>query len=232
MQAYIRPASVLLLLTGLTFIVSAQQAPAPAAAPPAAAAGPLGFFITSENPGKGADLGGLAGADAHCQKLATAAGAGSRTWRAYLSTPAGTGRPAVNARDRIGPGPWHNAKGELIAKNVADLHGDVERDRNNVWKGSALNEKGEQISGRGDTPNRHDILTGSDSLGRAIASAEDSSCSGWTSSAATGAAMVGHHDRNGGGNTSWNSTHKSRGCGLDQLKATGGDGLMYCFAEK
>ena len=168
MQTYIRPASTLLLFTGLALIASAQQAPAPAPAAPAAPPPPMGFFITSENPGKGGDLGGLAGADAHCQKLATAVGAGSRTWRAYLSTPAGNGKPAVHARDRIGSGPWHNAKGELIARNVAELHGDLDRDRNNIQKGSALNEKGEQVSGRGDTPNRHDILTGSDSIGRAI----------------------------------------------------------------
>jgi hypothetical protein len=192
----------------------------------------MGFFITSEGSGKGGDLGGLAGADALCQRLATAAGAGSRTWRAYLSSPASAGKPAVNARDRIGPGPWFNAKGELIARNVADLHGDNERDRNNIHKLSALNEKGEVVSGRGDTPNRHDILTGSDSLGRLAAGAEDNSCSAWTSSSATGGAMVGHHDRNGGGNTSWNSVHRSRGCGQDNLKATGGDGLLYCFAER
>ena len=233
MQTYIRPASML-LLTGLALMASAQQAPAPApaAAAPAAPPPPMGFFVTSENPGKGGDLGGLSGADAHCQKLAAAVGAGNRTWRAYLSTPASNGKPAVNARDRIGAGPWHNAKGELIAKNIADLHGDVERDRNNLWKGSALNEKGEVVNGRGDTPNRHDILTGSDSTGRAIQSPEDNSCSAWTSSATNRAAMVGHHDRNGGGNTSWNSVHKTRGCGMEQLKPTGGDGLMYCFAEK
>lgn len=228
MKMHFRSASLLFAATGLALVADAQQAPAPAAA----ATAPMGFFITSEGPGKGGDLGGLAGADAHCQKLATAAGAGNRTWRAYLSTTASGSQPAVNARDRIGPGPWHNAKGELIANNVADLHGDVERDRNNIHKASALNEKGEVVSGRGDTPNRHDILTGSNSLGRAAAGAEDNNCSNWTSSASTGGAMVGHHDRNGGGNTSWNSVHRSRGCGQEELKSTGGDGLFYCFAER
>lgn len=223
--------SILITAAGLALVVAAQQAPAPGAAPQAPAA-PMGFFITSEGPGKGGDLGGLAGADAHCQKLATAVGAGNRTWRAYLSTSAGGSQRAVNARDRIGAGPWHNAKGELIAKDVADLHGDVERDRNNIHKGSALNEKGEVVSGRGDTPNRHDILTGSNSEGRSPTGAEDNSCSNWTSSAATGGAIVGHHDRQGGGNTSWNSVHRSRGCGLEQLRPTGGDGLFYCFAER
>jgi hypothetical protein len=194
-------------------------------------AGPLGFFITSVGSGKGGDLGGLAGADQHCQNLAAAAGAGSRTWRAYLSTSASGGQKAVNARDRIGQGPWHNAKGELIARNVADLHGDVERDRNNIHKLSALTEKGEVVSGRGDTPNRHDILTGSTSDGRAVSGTEDASCSNWTSSG-TGGAVVGHHDRQGGGNTSWNAAHRSRGCSQEQLRGTGGDGLFYCFAER
>jgi hypothetical protein len=199
--------------------------------PPAQPPGPMGFFITSAGPGKGGDLGGLAGADQHCQTLAAAAGGGSRTWRAYLSTSEAGGKKGVNARDRIGAGPWHNAKGELIARNVADLHGDNERDRNNIQKLSALNEKGEIVSGRGDTPNRHDILTGSQSDGRAFAGAEDMSCANWTSSGA-GGAMVGHHDRMGGGNTSWNAAHRSRGCSQEQLKSTGGDGLLYCFAEK
>jgi hypothetical protein len=230
MNVTTRSVAALIVGAGIVFVVTAQQAPAPApaAAPPA----PMGFFITSEGTGKGGDLGGLAGADAHCQKLATAVGAGSRTWRAYLSTAGRNGQKAVDARDRIGPGPWHNAKGEQIAKDVADLHGDVERDRNNIHKASALNEKGEVVSGRGDTPNRHDMLTGSTSLGRTPSGAEDNSCSDWTSSATTGAAMLGHHDRVGGGNTSWNSVHRSRGCALDQLKATGGDGLFYCFAER
>ena len=216
-----------LFMAGGVAVAQTASAPQPAGNPKE-----MTFFVTSEPGAKGADFGGIEGADAHCQKLARAAGAGSHVWRAYLSaSPEGKAK-GVNARDRIGAGPWHNAKGELIAKNVADLHGDVERDRNNLWKGSALNEKGEVVNGRGDTPNRHDILTGSDSTGRAIQSPEDNSCSAWTSSAANGAAMVGHHDRNGGGNTSWNSVHKTRGCGIEQLKPTGGDGLMYCFAEK
>ncbi len=230
MKRTLRSGSMILLAVGLACAAHAQQAAAPAAnaTPPA----PMGFFITSANPGKGGDLGGLAGADAHCQKLASAAGGGNRTWRAYLSASASGGQKAVDARDRIGAGPWSNAKGEVVAKNVAELHGDVERDRNNIWKGSALNEKGETVSGRGDTPNRHDILTGSDSQGRLAKGAEDMSCKNWTSSSATDGAMVGHHDRNGGGNTSWNSAHRSRGCGMEQLKSTGGDGLFYCFAEK
>ena len=226
MSAMLRHTSACLLLAGFAIAAHSQQAAAPTAQPAATPPAPMGFFITSAGPGKGGDLGGLAGADAHCQKLASAAGGSSRTWRAYLST------STVNARDRIGPGPWANAKGEVVAKNVAELHGDVDRDRNNIWKGSALDEKGNTISGRGDTPNRHDILTGSDSLGRAAKGAEDMSCSNWTSSKDTGGAMVGHHDRNGGGNTSWNSAHRSRGCTQDQLKSTGGDGLLYCFAEK
>jgi hypothetical protein len=199
----------------------------PAAAQPA----PMGFFVTSVGSGKGANLGGLDGADKHCQALATSVGAGSRTWRAYLSTSEAGAQKAVNARDRIGQGPWHNAKGELIARNVAELHGDVERDRNNLQKLSALNEKGEVVSGRGDTPNRHDMLTGSQSDGRAFAGGEDMTCGNWTSDSA-GAAMVGHHDRVGGGNTSWNAAHRSRGCSQEQLKSSGGDGLLYCFAEK
>jgi len=189
----------------------------------------LSFFITSAGPGRGADLGGLAGADAHCQSLAQAAGAGNRTWRAYLSTQAANGQPAVNARDRIGSGPWHNAKGTLIAQNVADLHGDVVRDRNQINKDNALNERGEVVSGRGDQPNRHDILTGSQSDGRAWPAGEDRTCRNWTSNA-EGSAMLGHHDRNGGGNTSWNQAHASRGCSQANLVATGGDGLFYCLA--
>lgn len=214
--------------TATSLAAWAQQPPQSQQQQPA----PMGFFITSVGPGKGGDLGGLAGADAHCQKLAEAVGAGNRTWRAYLSTTETDGQKAVNARDRIGPGPWYNAKGELIARNIAELHGDVERDRNNIHKLSALNEKGEVVSGRGDKPNRHDILTGSQSDGRAFPKGgEDMTCNNWTSSS-TGGAMVGHHDRMGGGNTSWNAAHRSRGCSQEQLRATGGDGLFYCFAEK
>jgi len=189
---------------------------------------PMTFFITSTPIGNGANLGGLAGADTHCQTLAQAAGAGNRTWRAYLST---QGSGAVNARDRIGSGPWHNAKGVQIAANVADLHGDNERDRNYIIKETAIDERGNVVNGRGDQPNRHDILTGSDSHGRAIPAGEDRTCSNWTSSD-TGSAMVGHHDRSGGGNTSWNSVHPSRGCSQEQLQSSGGDGLFYCFAAQ
>lgn len=191
---------------------------------------PMGFFITSVGSGDGANLGGLAGADARCQDLAKAAGAGGRTWHAYLSSTAAAGQPPVNARDRIGAGPWYNAKSALIAWNVADLHGDVHRDRNSINKEFALNEKGLPVNGRGDSPNQHDILTGSDSFGRVLlGSAATTTCNNWTSNAA-GNAMVGHHDRSGGGNSSWNSAHASRGCGQSDLVATGGAGLFYCFA--
>jgi hypothetical protein len=196
----------------------------------AQAQGPqMGFFITSAGPGKGADLGGLAGADAHCQKLASAAGAGSRTWRAYLSTTASTGNPAVNARDRIGAGPWANAKGVTVATSVADLHSDG----NALSKEHSLTEKGDVVNGRGDTPNRHDILTGSMMDGTVSSEGGDTTCGNWTSSA-EGSALVGHHDRQGGGAnpTSWNSAHPSRGCSQENLRVTGGDGLFYCFAAK
>jgi hypothetical protein len=185
------------------------------------------FFIASAGPGKGADLGGLAGADKLCQTLAGAAGAGSRTWRAYLST---QGAGAVNARDRIGPGPWQNAKGVVVAKSVDELHG-----TNNLTKQTALNEKGELVNGRGDSPNRHDILTGSTPDGRAPAGDQDMTCGNWTKSG-EGAAIVGHHDRQGLDESapakSWNSSHPSRACGQDALRSTGGDGLIYCFALK
>lgn len=193
---------------------------------------PMGFFVTSTGSGEGANLGGLAGADQHCQTLAAAASpaAGSRTWRAYLSAAADGGQAAVNARDRIGSGPWYNAKGQSIASNVADLHGDVERDRNNIRKPSALTEKGEQVKGVGDDPNQHDILTGSDSHGRVAAgTAAEATCSNWTSNSA-GRTMVGHSDRLGGPNSSWNSVHQTQGCSQPQLVATGGAGLFYCFA--
>jgi hypothetical protein len=189
-------------------------------------ASPMTFFITSAGPGDGANLGGVAGADKHCQALAQAAGAGGRTWRAYLSTVAEGAGKGENARDRIGPGPWHNAKGVQIAANVGELHSD----KNNLTKETQLTEKGAIVNGRGDTPNRHDILTGSDLEGRAVAS---STCANWTSNAA-GSAMVGHHDRQGGGQnpTSWNSAHASKGCSQENLRGTGGDGLFYCFAVK
>ncbi|MEX0769569.1 MAG: hypothetical protein WD035_02490 [Balneolaceae bacterium] len=187
----------------------------------------MSFFITSAGPGNGADLGGLEGADRHCQVLAEAEGAGDRTWRAYLST-SGTGSdPAVNARDRIGQGPWYNANGVLVAEDVEDLHSED----NNLGKETSLNEKGEIVNGRGDDPNMHDILTGSQLDGTAFSGDNDKTCSNWTSSG-EGSAQVGHHDREGGGDnpTSWNSAHGSRGCSQSDLQGTGGNGLFYCFA--
>jgi hypothetical protein len=206
------------------YLVEAQQPPAPQQ--------PMSFFVTSAGLGNGANLGGLAGADRHCQALATAAGAGAKTWHAYLSTSASGGQAAVNARDRIGSGPWYSAKGGRIAQNVGDLHGDtIEQARlgNNINKTTAISEKGEPIKGVGDTPNQHDILTGSQPDGRAYTDGADHTCGNWTSGAA-GTAQLGHHDRTGGGNTSWNSTHPSRGCSQENLVATGGAGLLYCFA--
>ncbi|WP_088279028.1 hypothetical protein [Ideonella sp. A 288] len=197
------------------------------------ATGPMGFFITSTNPGKGADFGGLAGADAHCQRLAAAAGAGSRTWRAYLSTsPAAVtvANEAVNARDRIGKGPWFNAQGVLIAANLEQLHGPG----NNITKATALTETGAIVKGRGDTPHDHDILTGSRMDGTSLSPTPNLTCGNWTQSGPEGAAMTGHHDRVGPvaepWAQSWNSSHQTRGCGLAQLRVTGGAGLLYCFA--
>jgi hypothetical protein len=188
---------------------------------------PMTFFVTSDGPGNGGDLGGLAGADALCQSLAESAGRGDSTWHAYLSQAPSGGMAAVHARDRIGTGPWHNASGELIAANVADLH----EDRNNVRKDTALNESGEQVEGRGDEPNRHDILTGSDSMGRLFDNNPAvSTCNNWTSSSGDHTTRLGHHDRLGGPNASWNSVHTSRGCSQEALVGTGGDGLLYCFA--
>jgi len=189
------------------------------------------FFITSTGSGKGADLGGIAGADQHCQHLAQAAGLGAKTWHAYLST---QGASAVNARDRIGQGPWQNAKGVVVAKSVADLHG-----QNNITKQTALTEKGDVVNGRGDTPNMHDILTGSQPDGTAFPAGEDKTCSNWTKSG-QGAAVVGHSDRQGlrddDASKSWNSSHTSRGpdggCSQNDLKSTGGNGLFFCFGTK
>jgi hypothetical protein len=189
----------------------------------------MSFFITSVGNGKGANLGGLAGADQHCQMLAAAVGRGSSTWHAYLST---QGAGAVNARDRIGSGPWANAKGQVIAANVAELHGDtleLARMGNRITKTSALSEKGEILNGVGDTPNEHDILTGSQPDGRAYADAADHTCNNWTSDG-MGTAQLGHFDRLGGGNASWNSVHPSQGCSQQNLVATGGAGKLYCFA--
>jgi hypothetical protein len=211
---------VAMALLGLSDVVEAQQSN-------------MSFFITSAGPGKGADLGGLDGADRHCQMLAQAAGAGNKTWRAYLSTQAAGGGQAVNARDRIGRGPWQNAKGEAIAQSVDDLHGP----NNKISKQTGLSEKGEMIQGRGDSPNRHDILTGSQPDGRAFPAGDDRTCRNWSSST-QGSAMVGHHDRQGlrddEPSKSWNSSHPSRGpdggCSQADLRSTGGDGLFYCFA--
>jgi hypothetical protein len=186
------------------------------------------FFISSTGSGKGADYGGLAGADRHCQTLATAAGAGNMTWHAYLSASPAAGAPAVNARDRIGKGPWQNAKGVVVGRDVADLHGS-----NNVNKQTALTEKGDIVNGRGDTPNKHDILTGSKPDGTAFPGPDDMTCGNWTKSG-EGSAMLGHHDRMGlrddEASHSWNSSHPSRGCSDDLLKTTGSAGLLYCFA--
>jgi hypothetical protein len=197
---------------------------------PAASQSKMSFFVTSVNPGKGADFGGLAGADRYCQSLAASAGAGNRTWRAYLSNSAMAGSPAVNARDRIGNGPWLNAKGELIASNVDELHGP----NNKLSKQTALTEKGEPISGSGDPVTLHDILTGSSPEGRAVSDDKDNTCGNWTESG-EGSAIVGHHDRKGLDDSppmkSWNSSHATRGCSLEALKTTGGGGLMYCFAQ-
>ena len=212
-------ASVALLALGLSANAQAQQAN-------------MSFFITSVGLGKGADLGGLAGADRHCQTLAQAAGAGGKTWRAYLSTQAAGGAPAVNARDRIGKGPWQNAKGVVVTKSIDDLHGDP-----NINKESALNEKGEIVNASGDTPNMHDILTGSQPNGTAFAPDKDMTCKNWTSGG-EGTAMVGHHNRLGvpvtPTSTFWNAAHPTRGpdggCSQADLRSTGGAGLLYCFA--
>ncbi len=187
----------------------------------------MSFFITSAGPGDGANLGGLAGADAHCAKLATAAGVTGKTWHAYLGQQAKDGKPAVHARDRIGKGPWMNAKGVVVATSVDDLHSDM----NKLGKENSLTEKGMPVNGRGDTPNTHDILTGVGLDGRVSADSTDSTCNNWTSNAA-GAASVGHHDRQGGGAnpTSWNNAHPSRGCSQENLRGSGGAGLFYCFA--
>lgn len=192
------------------------------------AAPEMSFFITSVGSGKGADLGGLAGADRHCQTLAAAVGAGKKTWRAYLSATAESGQPAVNARDRIGKGPWYSVEGRLIARNVDELH-----TVNNINRLVAKTEKGGIVNGRGDRPNQHDILTGSTADGRVATGKEDTTCGNWTKSGA-GAAIVGHHDRAGlrddEPSRSWNASHPSRACDQESLVATGGAGLFYCFA--
>lgn len=196
-----------------------------------ATASPMSFFVTSRNPGDGANLGGLAGADRHCQALASAVGAGDRTWHAYLSAAPAEGQPAVDARDRIGSGPWRNARGEVIARSVDDLHSAS----NLLNKQTALTETGQVISGRGDAVNQHDVLTGSTPDGRLATGAADTTCRNWTSNG-DGSAIVGHHDRIGlrddDASKSWNASHGTRGCSLDALKATGGAGYLYCFASR
>ncbi|HUF48841.1 MAG TPA: hypothetical protein VMM93_13570 [Vicinamibacterales bacterium] len=216
-------------LATLAIVVTALAAAGPSREPARAQAQGLSFFSTSVGPGTGAHLGGLEGADRHCQALAAAVGAGGRTWRAYLSTSAASGQPGVHARDRIGDGPWVNAKGVTVATSVADLHSDA----NKLSKENLLDEKGDVVNGRGDTPNRHDILTGSQPDGTAGAPGTDTTCGNWTSGG-EGSALVGHHDRQGGGAnpTSWNSAHASRGCSQENLRGTGGDGLFYCFAAR
>jgi hypothetical protein len=216
-------ASAICLAAGSYFAMA--QAPGPQAHP-------MSFFVTSVGMGKGGDLGGLAGADAHCQQLAAAVGAGNKTWRAYLSTQAQGGQPAVNARDRIGTGPWYNAERVPIANDVGDLQGDtLEQARvgSNLFKETALDEHGNRIKGFLDKPNTHDMLTGSQLDGRAFTDNADHTCRNWTSSG-QGSAQLGHSDRMGGGGTSWNSAHASRGCSQADLVATGGAGLFYCFA--
>lgn len=199
------------------------------------AQGPMGFFVTSAGVGRGGDLGGIAGADAHCQRLAAGAGAGGRIWRAYLSVPptfpsAGNpGVPAVNARERIGNGPWFNAKGQLVARDLAHLH-----DGNTIDKTTALDERGNAVKGRGETPNEHDILTGSRDDGTAFAPQTDTTCGGWTKGGSDGSAVVGHHDRSGPlpekWARSWNFSHQTLGCTPEALVRTGGSGRFYCFA--
>lgn len=188
----------------------------------------MSFFVTSAGLGKGADLGGLAGADRHCQQLAAAAGAGKKQWRAYLSTTAGDGEKAVNARDRIGKGPWYNFEGRLIARNVDELH-----TLNGINRMTALTEKGTKVNGRADSPNMHDILTGSTPDGKVAVGDKDTTCGNWTKSG-DGSAIVGHHDRWGLRDDeparSWNASHPSRGCSQDNLRASGGAGMFYCFA--
>ena len=213
------------VLCGPFFEAQAQQPPPQSPS--------MTFFLTGAGPGKGGDLGGIEGADRHCQELAQRAGAGNKTWRAYLSTQAADGKPAINARDRIGHGPWQNFKGEIVAQNVDDLHSD----NNKLGSQTSLTERGSMIPGVGYAPNRHDVLTGSQPDGRALPAGEDRTCSNWTSST-QGSAMVGHVDRKGlrddAASRSWNSSHPSRGpdggCSQADLRSTGGDGLFYCFA--
>jgi hypothetical protein len=215
-QRAIAAAAFALSAIGLAALAQAQQSG-------------MTFFVTSANAGKGADFGGLAGADAYCQKLATDAGSSGKTWRAYLSTSAVGGAQAENARDRIGKGPWQNAKGAVIAKDVQDLHNDP-----NINMETALDEKGNPVKTRETGTNEHDILTGTQMDGTAYAAGDkDMTCGNWTKGG-EGSAIVGHHDRRGLSDTkeskSWNSSHATRGCDMASLRATGGGGLLYCFA--
>jgi hypothetical protein len=214
-RKYVIPASIVLIIMSVQLIQGENQH--------------LSFFITSAGPGNGANLGGLAGADAHCQKLANTVDAGNRTWRAYLSTSPTGNQEAISARDRIGKGPWHNVKGVRIAENIKDLHSN----NGKLSKEYSLSEKGTVINGRGDKPNQHDILTGSKSDGTAFTDGKYHTCGNWTSHD-QGSAQVGHHDRQGGGQdpTSWNSAHGSRGCSQENLQGTGGNGYFYCFAAE
>ena len=214
-------ASIALLTAGCTGMAQTSSS-----GTPPTSSSDMTFFVTSTGSGKGADFGGLAGADKHCQTLAAAAGAGGHTWHAYLST---QGSGAVNARDRIGKGPWRNAKGVVVANSVAELHG-----TNNLGKQTSLTEKGDVVNGRGDTPNRHDILTGSQRDGTAFSGGDDMTCGNWTKSG-EGSAMLGHNDKDGTNpdpvaNVSWNSSHKSAGCSDPALAKTGSAGYLYCFA--
>ncbi len=211
-----------------SYLVIAQQPPAGGGQGRGGPPQPMSFFITSVGKGDGANYGGLAGADAYCQQLATAAGRGGATWHAYLST---QGANAVNARDRIGNGPWYNARGQMVGRSVAQLHGDDINDArlgNALGKQISLTEKATIVNGVGDMPNQHDILTGSQPDGRAYTDGMDHTCNNWTSDS-TGTAQLGHADKQGGGNGSWNSAHPSRGCSQQNLVATGGAGLLYCF---
>ncbi len=222
-----------LIAAAVVFAMSAAHAQDKAKAK-TASKGDMTFFVTSVGKGNGADFGGIDGADAHCNALAKAAGSKHDNWKAYLSVTPGagaTGTPGVNARERIGKGPWRNAKGVVVAKNVNDLHSD----KANINKGTALDEKGNPVKGRGETPNEHDILTGSDPMGRYSTAGGDTTCGNWTKSA-EGSAIVGHHDRSGLNDfwhsKQWNSSHGSRGCSQDNLKASGGAGLVYCFVPQ
>ncbi len=224
MKAFAVAAAALLVSAGIAATFAQHKASAAEMGE-----GDMTFFVTSVGKGKGADLGGLEGADAHCNALAAAVGSKRTNWKAYLSTTMPGGEAGVNARDRIGRGPWRNARGVLIASNVAELHSDM----NNLTKQTALTEKGEMVNGRGDKPNEHDMLTGSDPQGMFSTAGGDTTCGNWTKSG-DGSAIVGHHDRMGLKETrhmkSWNSAHGSRGCSQEQLKSSGGAGLFYCFA--